>query len=71
MTVTVAVTVTVTVTVAVTVISMHHKAKHDFSIVQSARSMRDRGKTYGQISQRLGVKYFTVRDLCDYRARII
>ncbi|MGH8443825.1 MAG: hypothetical protein ACREVL_01105 [Solimonas sp.] len=52
----------------------HPKAVHGADVVEQARQMRDRGRSYGQITARLvangvNVSYWTVRDWCDYRTR--
>ena len=47
----------------------NHKAKEDDHTVWLARQLREAGLTYAQISEKLEVPMFTVRDWVTYRTR--
>lgn len=47
----------------------HHRAKEDDHTVWLARELREAGLTYQQISDKLEVPMFTVRDWVTYRTR--
>jgi transposase len=47
----------------------HGKAKYTDATVERARQLRDEGLTYKQISEAIGVKYWTVRDWVNYYTR--
>lgn len=42
----------------------HHRAVHPDSLVMAARSMRQRGLTYGQIALKLNINYWTIVSWC-------
>jgi len=47
----------------------HHRAVASDAAVESAREMRDRGRSYGQIAAKLGINKNTIRDWVTYRTR--
>ena len=47
----------------------HHRAVAPDAVVEQARAMRGRGRSYGQIAAKLGINKNTVRDWVTYRTR--
>jgi len=47
----------------------HPRAVAPDAVVEQARAMRDRGRSYGQIAAKLGINRYTVRDWVTCRTR--